>query len=129
MSDTTVLAAIISGIVAVVVALVGAFVKIADAASTKALKATENTRGDIDQLRAEIAQLRSDAEQMQAAKRAQDLRLEKVEGIARDQSELIDDMLEIILWVEHGAKPPIPALSWRIRQMMLRRQSPQTQTE
>lgn len=129
MSDTTVLAAIIGGVVTVVVALVGAFVKIADAASTKALKATENTRGDIDQLRSEIAQLRSDAQKMEKDRKAQDLRLEKVEGTARDQAELIDDMLAIIEWVEKGAKPPIPDFTWRIQQMMLRRQSPKTQTE
>lgn len=43
-------------------------------------------------------------------------RLVVVEEALRDRDELIDDMVPVVLWVQNGARPPIPSLSWRILQ-------------
>lgn len=43
-------------------------------------------------------------------------RLRVVEEALRDRDELIDDMVPVVLWVQNGARPPIPSLSWRILQ-------------
>jgi hypothetical protein len=43
-------------------------------------------------------------------------RLVALEGALRDRDELIDDMVPVVVWVQNGARPPIPSLSWRILQ-------------
>ena len=43
-------------------------------------------------------------------------RLIIVEESLRDRDELIDDMVPVVVWVQNGARPPIPSLSWRILQ-------------
>ena len=43
-------------------------------------------------------------------------RLRVVEESLRDRDELIDDMVPVVLWVQNGARPPVPSLSWRILQ-------------
>ena len=37
-------------------------------------------------------------------------------GVVRDQAELLDDWRAIGDWINGGAEPPIPPLSWRILQ-------------
>ena len=43
-------------------------------------------------------------------------RLRVVEESLRDRDELIDDMVPVVMWVQNGARPPVPSLSWRILQ-------------
>jgi hypothetical protein len=43
-------------------------------------------------------------------------RLVALEGALRDRDELIDDMVPVVKWVQDGARPPVPSLSWRILQ-------------
>lgn len=33
---------------------------------------------------------------------------------AQADAEPIEDMVPVVLWVQNGARPPIPSLSWRI---------------
>lgn len=35
---------------------------------------------------------------------------------AQADAELIEGMVPVVLWVQNGARPPIPSLSWRILQ-------------
>lgn len=109
MSEPTVLAALISG----VLLLIGAALKVvADRASSRTTVQSEwqiTLEGALTRQEQELKSLRTES-----AEHAR--RLVIVEESLRDRDELIDDMVPVVLWVQNGARPPIPSLSWRILQ-------------
>ena len=77
----------------------------------------------ITEMRQQIAGLKADVADLKTALAAtaterDTLRTERDElrGVVRDQAELLDDWRAIGDWINGGAKPPIPTLSWRILQ-------------
>ena len=71
----------------------------------------------------EISRLKADVESLKTvlaatATERDTLRAERdtLRGVIRDQAELLDDWRAIGDWINGGAKPPIPTLSWRILQ-------------
>lgn len=115
MSDTTVIAALVTGAFAFLVALIAWVTKLAESSAQREIKATENLRADFTELREEVVTLRDERRDLVK-------RLDEVVSRCRDQDELIDDMLEIIMWVEGGAQGEVPSVSWRIRQVLARRE-------
>lgn len=101
-----IIVAIVAGVPTVLVALIGWVTKISDRQSQAELAA------------AEARQKRQDALETRVDAQAKDLRaltvaVQKLEDKVRDQSELIDDAVPMIRWIDQGAVPPIPALPWR----------------
>ena len=77
----------------------------------------------ITEMRQQIAGLKADVADLKTALAAttterDTLRTERDElrGVVRDQAELLDDWRAIGDWINGGAQPPIPTLSWRILQ-------------
>ena len=77
----------------------------------------------ITEMRQQIAGLKADVADLKTALAAtaterDTLRTERDElrGVVRDQAELLDDWRAIGDWINGGAEPPIPTLSWRILQ-------------
>lgn len=107
--DSTVLAASIGAVGTVIVGLLVWWARRVDRSTSvqsewqKTLEATLTRQED------ELKSLR--AESAQHARR-----LVALEGALRDRDELIDDMVPVVVWVQNGARPPIPSLSWRILQ-------------
>ena len=71
----------------------------------------------------EISRLKTDVESLKTVLAAttnerDTLRTERdtLRGVVRDQAELLDDWRAIGDWINGGAQPPIPTLSWRIVQ-------------
>ena len=71
----------------------------------------------------EISRLKADVESLKTVLAAttterDTLRTERdtLRGVVRDQAELLDDWRAIGDWINGGAQPPIPTLSWRILQ-------------
>lgn len=71
----------------------------------------------------EISRLKADVESLKTilaatATERDTLRTERdtLRGVIRDQAELLDDWRAIGDWINGGAEPPIPTLSWRILQ-------------
>lgn len=107
--DPTVLAAIITTGGALFTAVLVWWARRVDRATTvqsewqKTLEATMTRQQD------ELKSLRADS--MEHTRR-----LKALEGALRDRDELIDDMVPVVKWVQDGARPPVPSLSWRILQ-------------
>ena len=77
----------------------------------------------ITEMRQQIAGLKADVADLKTALAAttterDTLRTERdtLRGVIRDQAELLDDWRAIGDWINGGAQPPIPTLSWRILQ-------------
>ena len=77
----------------------------------------------ITEMRQQIAGLKADVADLKTALAAtaterDTLRTERdtLRGVVRDQAELLDDWRAIGDWINGGAEPPIPTLSWRILQ-------------
>ena len=77
----------------------------------------------ITEMRQQIAGLKADVADLKTALAAttterDTLRTERdtLRGVVRDQAELLDDWRAIGDWINGGAQPPIPTLSWRILQ-------------
>lgn len=88
---------------------------------------TDTRAAELDKLLAgmssEIGRLKADVESLKTVLAAttnerDTLRTERdtLRGVVRDQAELLDDWRAIGDWINGGAKPPIPTLSWRILQ-------------
>ena len=88
---------------------------------------TDTRAAELDKLLAgmssEIGRLKADVESLKTVLAAttnerDTLRTERDElrGVVRDQAELLDDWRAIGDWINGGAEPPIPTLSWRILQ-------------
>ena len=88
---------------------------------------TDTRAAELDKLLAgmssEIGRLKADVESLKTALAAtaterDTLRTERdtLRGVVRDQAELLDDWRAIGDWINGGAQPPIPTLSWRILQ-------------
>ena len=77
----------------------------------------------ITEMRQQIAGLKADVADLKTVLAAttnerDTLRTERdtLRGVVRDQAELLDDWRAIGDWINGGAEPPIPTLSWRILQ-------------
>ena len=88
---------------------------------------TDTRAAELDKLLAgmssEIGRLKADVESLKTVLAAttnerDTLRTERdtLRGVVRDQAELLDDWRAIGDWINGGAEPPIPTLSWRILQ-------------
>ena len=88
---------------------------------------TDTRAAELDKLLAgmssEIGRLKADVESLKTVLAAttnerDTLRTERdtLRGVIRDQADLLDDWRAIGDWINGGAKPPIPTLSWRILQ-------------
>ena len=88
---------------------------------------TDTRAAELDKLLAgmssEIGRLKADVESLKTVLAAttnerDTLRTERdtLRGVVRDQAELLDDWRAIGDWINSGANPPIPTLSWRILQ-------------
>lgn len=88
---------------------------------------TDTRAAELDKLLAgmssEIGRLKADVESLKTVlatttNERDTLRTERDElrGVVRDQAELLDDWRAIGDWINGGAEPPIPTLSWRILQ-------------
>ena len=88
---------------------------------------TDTRAAELDKLLAgmssEIGRLKADVESLKTVLAAttnerDTLRTERdtLRGVVRDQAELLDDWRAIGDWINGGAQPPIPTLSWRILQ-------------
>ena len=88
---------------------------------------TDTRAAELDKLLAglgsEIDRLKADVESLKTVLAAttterDTLRTERdtLRGVVRDQEELLDDWRAIGDWINGGAQPPIPTLSWRILQ-------------
>ena len=115
--DWGIIATFVGGIIASIYALRGVRDK----------NKTDTRAAELDKLLAgmssEIGRLKADVETLKTVLAAttnerDTLRTERDElrGVVRDQAELLDDWRAIGDWINGGAQPPIPTLSWRILQ-------------
>ena len=107
--DPVVLAAIITTSGAVIGYLLVSWAKRVDRSTSVQSEWQKTLEGALTRQEQELKSLR--AESAEHARR-----LVIVEEALRDRDELIDDMVPVVLWVQNGARPPIPSLSWRILQ-------------
>ena len=77
----------------------------------------------LDGMSSQIKELKADVESLKTVLAAttterDTLRTERdtLRGVVRDQAELLDDWRAIGDWINGGAQPPSPTLSWRILQ-------------
>ena len=88
---------------------------------------TDTRAAELDKLlegmSSQIKELKADVESLKTVLAAttnerDTLRTERdtLRGVVRDQAELLDDWRAIGDWINGGAQPPIPTLSWRILQ-------------
>ena len=115
--DWGIIATFIGGVIASIYALRGVRDK----------NKTDTRAAELDKLLAgmssEIGRLKADVESLKTVLAAttnerDTLRTERdtLRGVVRDQAELLDDWRAIGDWINGGAQPPIPTLSWRILQ-------------
>lgn len=107
--DPTVLAAIITTGGAVITAFLVWWARRVDRSTTVQSEWQKTLEGALTRQEQELKSLRTES-----AEHARRLRV--VEESLRDRDELIDDMVPVVLWVQDGARPPVPSLSWRILQ-------------
>lgn len=107
--DPVVLAAIISTGGAVIGAVLVWWARRVDRSTTVQSEWQKTLEATMTRQEQELKNLRTES-----AEHARRLRV--VEEALRDRDELIDDMVPVVLWVQDGARPPIPSLSWRILQ-------------
>ena len=115
--DWGIIATFIGGVIASIYALRG--VRDKNKTDTRAAELDKLLSGMGD----EIKRLKADVESLKAvlaatATERDTLRTERdtLRGVVRDQAELLDDWRAIGDWINGGANPPIPTLSWRILQ-------------
>ena len=115
--DWGIIATFIGGVIASIYALRG--VRDKNKTDTRAAELDKLLSGMGD----EIKRLKADVESLKTvlaatATERDTLRTERDElrGVVRDQAELLDDWRAIGDWINGGAQPPIPTLSWRILQ-------------
>lgn len=115
--DWGIIATFIGGVIASIYALRG--VRDKNKTDTRAAELDKLLSGMGD----EIKRLKADVESLKTVLAAttnerDTLRTERdtLRGVVRDQAELLDDWRAIGDWINGGAKPPIPTLSWRILQ-------------
>ena len=81
---------------------------------------TDTRAAELDKLLAgmssEIDRLKADVESLKTVLAATTTERDTLRGVVRDQAELLDDWRAIGDWINGGAQPPIPTLSWRILQ-------------
>ena len=81
---------------------------------------TDTRAAELDKLLAgmgdEIKRLKADVESLKTVLAATATERDTLRGVVRDQAELLDDWRAIGDWINGGAEPPIPTLSWRILQ-------------
>ena len=107
--DPTVLAAIITTGGAVITALLVWWARRVDRSTSVQSEWQKTLESALTRQEEELKTLR--AESAEHARR-----LVIVEESLRDRDELIDDMVPVVMWVQNGARPPVPSLSWRILQ-------------
>lgn len=107
--DPTVLAAIIGTSGTVIVGFLVWWARRVDRSTTVQSEWQKTLESALTRQEQELKSLRTES-----AEHAR--RLRAVEESLRDRDELIDDMVPVVLWVQNGARPPIPSLSWRILQ-------------
>lgn len=114
--DPTVLAAIIGTGGSVIVGLLVWWARRVDRSTTVQSEWQKTLESALTRQEQELKSLRTES-----AEHAR--RLVIVEESLRDRDELIDDMVPVVVWVQNGARPPIPSLSWRILQHLRSRPS------
>ena len=107
--DPTVLVAIIGTVGSAIGAVLVWWAKRVDRSTTVQSEWQKTLESALTRQEQELKSLRTES-----AEHARRLRV--VEESLRDRDELIDDMVPVVLWVQDGARPPIPSLSWRILQ-------------
>ena len=115
--DWGIIATVIGGVIASIYAWRG--VRDKNKTDTRAAELDKLLKGMGD----EISRLKADVESLKTVLAAttnerDTLRTERdtLRGVVRDQAELLDDWRAIGDWINGGAQPPIPTLSWRILQ-------------
>lgn len=107
--EPTVLAAIIGAVASVITGFLVWWARRVDRSTTVQSEWQKTLESALTRQEEELKNLR--AESAEHARR-----LVIVEESLRDRDELIDDMVPVVLWVQNGARPPVPSLSWRILQ-------------
>ena len=81
---------------------------------------TDTRAAELDKLlegmSSQIKELKADVESLKTVLAATATERDTLRGVIRDQAELLDDWRAIGDWINGGAEPPIPTLSWRILQ-------------
>ena len=70
----------------------------------------------ITALKAEVGEMRAELDTVRAENRTLADETALLTGRLRDRDDLLEDYRAIARWIEHGADPPTPSLSWRIQQ-------------
>ncbi|TFI01622.1 hypothetical protein [Micrococcus lylae] len=73
-------------------------------------------RATIDGLKADVASMRGELDELRKENRRLVDENALLTGRLRDKDDLLDDYRAIAGWIERGADPPTPPLSWRIQQ-------------
>lgn len=102
---------LIPAIGTVIVALIVFAGKVLDNRTTSRDNDHDRLIARLDKTEAELGELRTKTD-------SDRLRISQLEGSLHDKNELLDDVHEIILWIQDGAKPPAPELSWRVRRWL-----------
>ena len=102
---------IIPAVGGIIVALIVFAGKVLDNRTTSRDNAYDRLIARQDKTDTELKELRAQTD-------SDRLRIAQLEGSLHDKNELLDDVHEIILWIQDGAKPPAPELSWRVRRWL-----------
>lgn len=78
--------------------------------------AINEMRQQIKDLKADVVGLKNDLAAVADERDALRDERDELRGRVRDQAELLDDWRAIGQWINGGALPPTPTLSWRILQ-------------
>lgn len=78
--------------------------------------AINEMRQQIKDLKADVTGLKQDLAAVADERDALRGERDELRGRVRDQAELLDDWRAIGQWINGGAQPPTPTLSWRILQ-------------
>jgi len=73
-------------------------------------------RATIDGLKTDVATMRGELNDLRQENRRLVDENALLAGRLRDKDDLLDDYRAIAGWIERGADPPTPPLSWRIQQ-------------
>ena len=108
--DWGIIATVIGGVIAALFTWRG--VRDKNKTDTRAAELDKLLKGMGD----EISRLKADVESLKTVLAATATERDELRGVVRDQAELLDDWRAIGDWINGGAEPPIPTLSWRILQ-------------
>ena len=115
--DWGIIATSISGIIVALFGLRGIRDKARTDTRTAELDALLATmRATIDGLKADVATMRGELNELRQENRRLADENALLAGQLRDKDDLLDDYRAIAGWIERGADPPTPPLSWRIQQ-------------